>query len=383
MMKPILTAVSKEKEETKAVRELAEKLNPKSAKFNLVFCSPSFDHAKLGLAIKKDFGPNTIGCTTAGEICPEGFLQDSIVGMSLNGDQFEVDLITISDLRGMHEDSAQPLKNKFDSILNKQNKLLKDGKTFAILLIDGLSVREEEFTSLMEDVLRGVPLVGGSAGDHLKFESTLVYMDGSFHENAAVLAIVTTTLPFELFKIQHFAETDKRFVITKATPETRTVQEIEGVPAAEFYASQLGLEVSDLNPTIFSKTPVMLKIGGDYYVRSIQKMNEDLSLTFYCAIDTGLVLRMGKLKSIADTTREVFDKLSEKIGQEKHCIFFECVLRRLEIMELAPLEKEKILELYKKNNSIGFYTFGEQFGGVHINQTLTGVAAFGARTNRK
>ena len=107
-------------------------------------------------------------------------------------------------------------------------------------------------------------------------------------------------------------------------------------------------------------------------------MNDDLSLTFYCAIDNGLVLRMGKLKSIAETTGSVFQKLTEKIGKEKYCIFFECVLRKLEILELSPEEKEKILDLYKSNNSIGFYTFGEQFGGVHINQTLTGVA-FGTK----
>ena len=38
----------------------------------------------------------------------------------------------------------------------------------------------------------------------------------------------------------------------------------------------------------------MVLIDGDYYVRSIQKVNPDGSLTFFCAIEAGVVLRMAK-----------------------------------------------------------------------------------------
>jgi hypothetical protein len=31
-------------------------------------------------------------------------------------------------------------------------------------------------------------------------------------------------------------------------------------------------------------------------------------------------------------------------------------------------------ELYRQNGVIGFHTYGEQYGSMHVNQTFTGVA---------
>lgn len=373
-MESILTGYTNSRDEEKACEELANKLHAKEAKLNLVFCARSYDSEKISSAFNRYLGDSTIGCTTAGEISPDGFTDNSIVGISFHGPEFESDIITITDLVGRNEEGILNFKKQISTIKKKHGELLKDGKTFAILLIDGLSIREEEYVSLIDDVLKGIPLIGGSASDHLEFKSTLVFANGKLQENVATLAIVTTSFPFEVFKVQHFTETDIRFVITAADPKTRTVQEIEGQPAAEFYADLLGLNLSDLNPTVFSKNPVMLKMGNDYYVRSIQKMNPDLSLTFYCAIDNGLVLRLGALKSLYQTTNDFFKELGLRLKGEKSCLFFECILRRLEILEMTAGERDQINKLYQENNALGFHTFGEQFGGVHVNQTLTGVA---------
>lgn len=379
-MKSILAGHTNATDEFKACQELAEKLNAKVAKLNLVFCSRNYEKRKLSQGLNEYFGPRTIACSTAGEISKEGFTESSMVGISLQDSEFEVDLITVTNLREQDEEIILDIKNQFHEIQARHRKVLKGGKTFGILLIDGLSVKEEEFVSLLDDVFKGLPLIGGSASDQLKFESTLVFANGELRENAATLAIVTTTIPFELFKVQHFRETERKFVITASTPKNRTVQEIEGIPAALFYAQMLGLDISELNPSVFSKNPVMLKIRDDYYVRSIQKMNPDLSLTFYCAIDNGLVLRLGSLRSIAESSNKLFNHLDKTLGKDKLCLSFECVLRKLEISELPLEEKEKLMNQYSDNNVVGFHTFGEQLNGVHINQTLTGVAFGTSRT---
>jgi hypothetical protein len=33
-----------------------------------------------------------------------------------------------------------------------------------------------------------------------------------------------------------------------------------------------------------------------------------------------------------------------------------------------------VAEIFRNNNTIGFNSYGEQFHGVHVNQTLTGIA---------
>ena len=165
---------------------------------------------------------------------------------------------------------------------------------FGLLLIDGLSILEEQVIALLHNQFEGISIIGGSAGDDLQFQATKVFSDGQFISDAALFTLFETTLPFHVFKTQHFQPTDKKLVITDADPVNRMVTEINGEPAAQEYARMLGLKIEELTPPVFSKYPVMLKIGDEWYVRSIQKANEDGSLTFFCAIDVGLVLTVAK-----------------------------------------------------------------------------------------
>jgi len=73
-----------------------------------------------------------------------------------------------------------------------------------------------------------------------------------------------------------------------------------------------------------------------------------------------------------DATKDVFRQLTEDIGDVSIFIGFECVLRRLEV-EQHQLSRE-MSELYRRNNVVGFQTYGEQYRSMHVNQTLTGVA---------
>ena len=181
-------------------------------------------------------------------------------------------------------------------------------------------------------------------------------------------------LPFSVFKAQHFVETDNKFVITDADPDKRIVKEINGEPAAWEYAKLIGLDVKELTPTIFSKFPVMLKIGGEYYVRSVLKANEDGTLTFACAIDSGLVLTVAKGIDLVENLDATFGDVRQKVNPQL-IIACDCAWRKLEIIEKG--NKNQVDGLYKENNVIGFSTYGEQYNSIHVNQTFTGVAIGG------
>ena len=57
----------------------------------------------------------------------------------------------------------------------------------------------------------------------------------------------------------------------------------------------------------------------------------------------------------------------------------DCILRRLEI-EQKDLGAA-VDELVKRHSVVGFSTYGEQFHGMHVNQTFTGVAIGRPRKN--
>jgi len=52
---------------------------------------------------------------------------------------------------------------------------------------------EEQATSFIHSQIENVSIIGGSAGDDIKFESTKVYWDGRFVSDAAVFTIFETT----------------------------------------------------------------------------------------------------------------------------------------------------------------------------------------------
>ena len=90
----------------------------------------------------------------------------------------------------------------------------KASNTFAVLLIDGLAGLEEPILSAIVRELGDIPLVGGSAGDNLRFKETVVFHEGAFFAESAVLALIHTERPFEVFKTQHIRSLDTKMVIT-------------------------------------------------------------------------------------------------------------------------------------------------------------------------
>jgi hypothetical protein len=63
---------------------------------------------------------------------------------------------------------------------------------------------------------------------------------------------------------------------------------------------------------------------------------------------------------------------SERIvGRPLVTIGCDCFLRRLEAELIG--ESEAVSEFLLHHKVIGFNTYGEQFNGMHINQTFTGV----------
>jgi hypothetical protein len=60
------------------------------------------------------------------------------------------------------------------------------------------------------------------------------------------------------------------------------------------------------------------------------------------------------------------------VGQPQLIVGCDCILRKLEIVQRGLVDR--IEAMFRDNNVIGFNSYGEQYCGVHVNQTLTGVA---------
>jgi hypothetical protein len=339
----------------------------------IFFCSNEYDPDVLAEELQRlFFGTQLIGCSTAGEIGPAGYRTHSLTGASFPAGIFSFVTGHLARLHQFDSAAGHAFAKTLMQRLERQAPQAGADNSFALLLIDGLSVREEPVTRALQNALGKLPLLGGSAGDGLDFGETRTYFDGRFHSDSAVLILATTRLPFKLFKTQHFITTDQRLVVTEADPGLRIVKEINGLPAAQEYARMLGVDVCDLDATRFAAWPVVVMIDGTNYVRSIQQANADDSLTFMCAIEEGLVLRVAKGVDLLANLEQAFGQIKEEIGPPQLTLVCDCILRKLEIAQKGL--DDDVAALLGRSNTIGFSTYGEQFRGVHINQTLVGVA---------
>lgn len=356
-----------------AAQELHAGLKQDGMGLVIFFCSSEYDLEALADEIDRLFaGVTVIGCTTAGEIGPVGYCQKSLVGASFASSACVAASGRLDELQHYEIAKGQAFAHSVLQQLEALAPSASPSNTFAFLLIDGLSIREEPVVRTLQAVLGRIPLIGGSAGDDMKFSRTWVFHGGAFHTDAAVLLLVNTDLPFRTFKTQHFVSENERLVVTETDAPHRIVKEINGLPAAEEYARVVGTTIDKLSPDHFAAFPVVVVIDGTDYVRSIQKFNPDGSLTFYCAIEEGLVLRVARGQDMLSNLEATFAGLRAEIGEPAIVFGCDCILRNLEMTQGGL--REKIGNILESNKVVGFSTYGEQYGGVHVNQTFTGIA---------
>ena len=363
-----------------AIRELVDRIGQSAMALVVFFASPSYDRARLAEAIAAQLpGIEVIGCTTAGEITSEGYRENTITAVSFGRDDYKASIRLIPELDRFRMEHGNEVVQDLFADLGMAPLTVRSipHQTFGMLLIDGLSRQEEVVVSSISRFLDPVPLFGGSAGDGLDFGVTWVFAHGAFHTNAAVLALIETSCAFSVFKFDHFRPTDKKMVVTEADPVRRLVMEINAERAAPAYAKMVGLDEHELGPTTFAAYPVVVRVGGEYHVRSIQKVEEDGSLRFYCGIDEGLVLTVADGDDIARNLDAALTGLAAELGSIDLILGFDCILRRLEAEQ-----KQKSLDVsqvLKRHGVVGFSTYGEQYRSMHVNQTFTGVAIGKAR----
>ncbi len=361
-----------------AIAELHRLIGGPGISCVILFCSPQYDIEAIAAATREFFGETPVfGCTTAGEIGPFGYINGGVCGIGFPREDFVVAATLIEDLAGFELSSTiertRAVAAERDHIAAAAfPDCATPPKGFALLLIDGLSVREEQVVSAVATTLGDTPLVGGSAGDDLNFRRTWILYGGRFVSNAAVLLLIATRRRVCVFKTEHFLDTDRKVVVTGANPAARIVTELNAEPAAFEYARMVGLAGEELSPRIFAAHPLMVRVGGLYHVRAIQKVNPDHSLTFFCAIDEGLVLTIAKSVDVVRDLEDLFARIQSEVGEPDLIIGCDCVLRNIEIE--AQQLKGIVSELFVRNGVIGFCTYGEQFHSMHVNQTFTGVA---------
>jgi len=369
------TGVSQSKLEQEAVDELYAAIYQEDIQFAVFFCSIEYNLTKLGLALKDKFNKVClIGCTTAGELTPEGMMDGSLTGFSIASNQF-IAASAIFDMKAIESDeSITKLKGLQEQVESQTDNTFKP---LSWLLCDSVHSKVERVLSIVDQAFCSIPTIGGSPGGGDNFLPSFVYCDNAFHENHSLISYISTSLPFETFKIDDFNEGARRVVLTEVDAASRIVSEIDGLPADEGYLAAVGSEGDDLTPEFFAAHPLAAKVAGNLYVRAIAPpyANKDKlpdgCLQFFCAVERGMVLSTVNTKESVANFKGVLDSLNARLGDASLVLACDCIYRKFDYKR-HDVEAE-ITNIMLSNNVIGFHGYGEQVGIMHVNQTFSGI----------
>jgi signal transduction histidine kinase/CheY-like chemotaxis protein len=361
------------------IEALINEIYQPDTKVVIFFFSPNFEKFEPQKAFTKAF-PKAVcaGASMIGGWSSAGAVENGITAMSLSAD--EVEQVYSSFQEGVKTDPTQTAKNAIADLKQQtKGENINPDEYLGLLFFDGLCLGELIVKEFSLEQSFNMAFVGGAAADELTFTKTLVYCNSTSSNclgdrlsgDGLASLILKMKIPFFFNHYVHYIPTDTSFSITRVETMKRIAWEINGEPAAQFYARQIGIDdINKLDAGVFSKHPVGLKLGDSIYVRSPNAVIDGTGLQFYCYIEAGTKVFLLKQGDIIEHTKNGLASAEQFLPGIQGCLLFNCVLRYLEINELNKLDAFN--NIFSQCPMAGFNTYGEELF-THHNQTLTAV----------
>lgn len=356
-------------DEHEAVLDIKHQLKGIGVKLLVFFASSNYDQDRLSNLMQESFNNCVVfGCSTAGEIANGLFLENSVVVMAINSQIISDAKVEVVE-RMSEKLSVEAAFTSFEQYYNKSSYIMEPTKYVGIVLIDGISMKEEK---LMDQIgnRTNVFFIGGSAGDDRKYARTYVYANGKAYTDSAILVLLKMNeqAEFGIIKTQSFKALDNVLIANKVKEETREVIEFNNRPALEAYAEAVCANKVEEAQNYFMTHPVGLIIGeNDILVRTPLR-KKGTNIQFACNILEGMEVKLLESTNIIKDTKKAFEKKAREFGRIDGLINFQCLMRTLELEKNNSFKQYG--EIFSQIPTIGFSTYGEEYIG-HINQTST------------
>ncbi len=311
-----------------------------------------FTSANLVQELSLQIPQDTILCSTAGEYTNKGYQDGVITGFCYQKEEAEIVEIPYPPIKGI-----EALKTAYSKVKHNKN-------AFMFLLCDGLSGTEETVLSTFYFMAPDFKILGGSAGDNLKFKETYIYIGKNRVANAAVF--FNSKRKTSVVKENIFTTTGKELLVTSADVLNRTVYSFNQRPASEEYARIIGVDECDL-PNHFMNNPLGKSYESDIFIASPMKVNSDKSITFYCELMENTFLQVLKAEDPIQILRETIKSVEFK---PSFVFSVNCILRSLYFQQSKLWSEFDREMLAFCDNTSGFVSYGEQYYRKHSNQTM-------------
>lgn len=362
---------------SRALGDLRAQLGDGPFALVLLFVSPDQDREALSRALPGAFGDAlVVGCTTAGEIGPDGYASGGVTALALPQRDFAVAAEVVEGVGGLRLSDAAQLARRLTGRLEDAlaSGARPRGRRFGVMLSDGAAAAEDALAFAFGETLGPSPFLGGSSGNpDGRTGGFLIAADGRFVPDAAASLLVETRCGLRPLVLDAVLPTETRMVVTAVDPDSRRVTELNGEPAAAEYARLAGLSPDALGAAAFAAHPLAAAAAGRLHPRALLAADDDGGLRFAAAVEEGMVLRLASPPDVAAEVEAALADLAQPDPPEA-LIVFESVQRRreAEASQAAPRASAALA----RAGALGFSTWGEQAGRLHGSGGLSALALY-------
>ena len=359
----------------RAGREAAEgalaRLPSARPRLALAFGSSWFDQPMLLKGLRSVVGEiPLIGGSTAGEITPEGPVSHSCVVLLLASDALTCSIGVGSAAHQRPREAGQ--KAAYAAVQG-----FHGGQRVGFLLFgDGLVTGYADVVRGLQEVLgTNALIVGGMAGDDLRFSETFQYADDRVISHGLVGALLGGQVAVGVGIEHGFAPISKPRRITRA--QANVLFELDRLPAASVYDEYFGTElIGRMRNDRLTRQAVAFPLGIQHgseqrwLLRNVVSFQPDGSLACTGEMLEGawLQLMIGSRQLALEAASAAAQQAVRSVNRVSCVLVFDSVVRRTLLgPHYAAIELERIRRTVGQAVPVvGCYTYGEQ-------------AAFGAR----
>jgi hypothetical protein len=326
----------------------------------LLFAAIDFDHALVLQEIKRVFPIlELIGCTTDGEMSSIlGFQQDSLTLMLFCSDTVE---IYAGVGHQIQKDAIAAAQQAIQQASQKSSAPTKLCITIpASYTADGSTTSGESILQGLELAMgHPVPIVGGTAGDQFRFQTTYQFFGTEVFTDALPVLLFSGDLQFSYGTGCGWQPIGQKSRVTKA--EGTVLYEIDDKPAIEFYQRYLG----DRQPTAENPLAVYEGDSSFCYMRVPNTYDAETGgINFLGNIPEQSIVQVTDISRdevIAAAETSFKTALEHYPGTEPEAVLlFSCCCRRWLLGTKAKDEFQLVKNALKTQIPIcGFYTYGE------------------------
>ena len=298
-----------------------------------------------------------VGCSTAGEICQEEILNNSIVCTAIYFENTPVKVVC---------EHIDKMEDSFRIGARLVEQLDTDNLSHVFILSEGLNINGSELTKGINFQLNdNVPVTGGMAADQAHFAETVI-VHNKPGANNIVLAIgfYGKHIQIGYGSLGGWDSFGVDRLVTKS--ESNILYEVDGQPALALYKKYLGSYAANLpSSALLFPLSIIQNESQSPIVRTVLSIDEQKgSMTFAGDIPEGSYVRLMKanFEKLIDGACNAAEmsKMNLKNNVPDLAILISCVGRKLVMKQRVEEELYSVREVFGESTCMtGFYSYGE------------------------